>query len=73
MYRNTCGATPGLDTPERLATLSARAALAGITLYKTTVDQDRPCYVVSRWALVRQLDSLDAAEQWLDQVMGVKK
>jgi hypothetical protein len=61
-------------TPDqkRLATLRARAALAGVTLYQSTTDTGQPCYIVSRWALTRQLESLDAAEHWLDQVTGVK-
>jgi hypothetical protein len=55
----------------RLATLRARAALAGVTLYPTT-ENGKPVYIVSRWYLTRQLDSLDAAEKWLDLVTGVQ-
>lgn len=57
---------------KRLATATARAALAGVTLHATTDDTDRRVYVVSRWALTRTLDGLDAVEQWLDQVTGQK-
>jgi hypothetical protein len=71
MHRNTHGDTPGLDTSKRLAILRARAALAGVTLYATTDDHGQPCYIVSRWNLTRQLDDLDAAEQWLEKVSGV--
>lgn len=70
MLRNTCGETPGIDTSERLANLRARAAMAGVTLHAPTADKGQPCYIVSRWNLTRQFDSLDAAEQWLDMVSG---
>lgn len=55
-----------------LATLRARAALAGVTLYAIENDHGKTVYIVSKWALTRQLDSLDAAENWLDLVTGVK-
>jgi hypothetical protein len=64
-------APPG-DDGKLLATLRARAALAGITLYESTDDRDDRTYVVSRWALTRQLDSLDAVAAWLDQVTGAR-
>ena len=62
-------------TPEkkRLATLRARAAMAGVQLHVYgDEDTGQTVYLVSRWALTRQLESLDAAEAWLTQVTGVK-
>ena len=58
---------------QRLATLRARAAMANVQFHCF----DDECtgatiYVVSRWAMTRQLESLDAAEKWLDLVTGVK-
>lgn len=72
-----------LDTPEaaylnqhpdskRFTTLRARAALAGLVLYQSTDDKGRTVYVVSRWALTKLLDTLDATEIWLDAVTGVR-
>lgn len=55
---------------KRFATLRARAALSGVTLYAIEGDFGKTIYVVSRWALTKQLDSMDAAEAWLDQVTG---
>lgn len=51
---------------KRLATLTARAALAGVTLTTTDDDSGQRVYIVSRWALTRALPSLDAMEQWLN-------
>jgi hypothetical protein len=51
-----------------LATLRARAALAGVTLYAIDDDRGKPVFIVSRWELTRQLDSLDAVEAWLNLV-----
>jgi len=58
------------DDPKRLATLKARCALAGVALIESTDDRDRPVFVVSRWAMCRQLDSLEAVERWLVMVTG---
>lgn len=55
---------------KRLATLRARAALAGITLHVMEGDAGRPQYIVSRWALTKALDSLEDLQAWLDRVGG---
>jgi len=57
---------------KRLATLKARFALAGITLCAIENDHGETVYIVSRWALTRELESLDAVEAWLTQVTGVQ-
>ncbi|MCB2001695.1 MAG: hypothetical protein KDH18_03345 [Rhodoferax sp.] len=41
-----------------------------MTLIPSTDDRDRRVYIVSRWAMCRQLDSLEAVEQWLEMVTG---
>lgn len=61
------------QTPEaakRFATLQARAALGGVTLYAQANDAGRTEYIVTRWHLTRQLEDLDAVERWLGKVMG---
>lgn len=52
------------------ATLQARAALAGVTLYDIDGDFGTPVYVCSRWALTKSFDDLAAVEAWLDRVDG---
>lgn len=70
--QNTINAADSTLDQERLATLRARAALAGVTMYEARDANGKAVYVVSRWALTRQLDGLDAAEAWLAQVTGVR-
>lgn len=57
-------------TAKRFATLRARAAIAGVTLYAIENDHGAPRYIVSRWNLTRELSSLDAVERWLDLTTG---
>ncbi len=65
----TPGIKPACDT-KRLANLKARAALAGVTLH-TAIENGVMIYIVSRWYLTKVLDTIGAAESWLDQVTGV--
>lgn len=60
----------GEDTGKRFNTLQARAALAGVALAAIEDDAGRPAYVVTRWALTRQLSDLDSVERWMDQLTG---
>ncbi len=59
-------------TPEqkRLATLTARAALAGVVLHAIENDYGATVYIVTRWAMTRELADLNAVEAWLDRVTG---
>lgn len=57
---------------KRLATLCARAALAGITLHHIEGDFVPNVFIVSKWALTREFTDLDAVEKWLDLVTGRK-
>jgi len=55
---------------KRLATLTARCALAGTTLNPIEDDHGKIAYVVSRLALTRELADLDTVECWLVMVTG---
>lgn len=52
------------------ADVIAPAALAGVAVTPTEDDRGRRVYVVSRWAMARQCDTLDEVRQLLLQ-MGV--
>lgn len=64
----TDGTASQADTAKRLATLRARAALAGVQLFTIDGDNGRPLYVVTRWALTRSFDELEAIATWLDLI-----
>lgn len=53
-------------------TLRARCALAGITLHQIETDYGKRAFIVSRWALTRELADLEAVGAWLEKVSGVK-
>ena len=55
---------------KQLATLRARAALAGIALNAIEDDYGSTVFIVSRWAMTRQIDTLEAVADWLDSVTG---
>ena len=54
------------DDTKRLETLKARAARCGVAL----LADGTPRYLVTRWGLTRELDSLGAVEAWIDRVSG---
>lgn len=54
------------------ATVQARCALAGVSLHQLENDRGDVVFIVSRWALTRELADLDAVASWLDRVLGVK-
>lgn len=59
-------------TPEkRLSNLRARAALDGVVLHAIEGDFGATIFIFSKWAMTRQLDSIEAAERWLAGVTGV--
>jgi len=60
------------DRAKQLATLTARCALAGITLTEATNDQGSPVFRVSQWAQCRQFDSLQEVAAWLSHVRGTR-
>ena len=55
---------------KQLATLRARAALAGIAMNAIEDDSGSIVYIVSRWEMTRQIDNLEAVADWLDSVTG---
>ena len=75
-YANLKTDSASLTTAENLgkqyATLQARCALAGVTLYPLENDHGNTVYIVSRWALTRELTDLNAVSAWLDKVTGVQ-
>lgn len=56
---------------KQYATLRARCALAGVTLHQIENDYGKTVYIVSRWALCRELSDLESVAAWLDCVTGV--
>lgn len=60
------------NTQKQLATLRARCALAGVTLHQIENDHGKTVYIVSKWALTRELADLDAVSAWLEKVTGVR-
>jgi hypothetical protein len=51
-----------------IATLKARAALAEVALHVTVDDAGAPLFIVSKWAMTRQLHSLDELQAFLRQI-----
>lgn len=63
-------ATASTVDPKVFATLQARCALLGVALQRSTDDAGREVFIVSKWALCRQLDTPAAVERFLRQVGG---
>ena len=61
-----------INTQKQLATLRARCALAGVTLHALENDHGKTVYIVSRWALTRELADLESVAAWLKKVTGVR-
>lgn len=63
-------------TPDQtnLTRLRAKASEVGVQIYAfDDEDTGKTVFVVSRWNLTRQLDSLNSIEKWLDRVAGVSQ
>ena len=58
--------------PKRFATAQALAAFNGITLHKLDGDGGLPIFITTRWAMTKQLDTLDEVDAWLLRVIGKK-
>lgn len=52
------------------ANLRARCTLAGIVLSAIENDHGKTVYIVSKWALTRELPDLEAVSSWLQKVTG---
>lgn len=60
---------PRLDD-KTYATLQARAALAGVSLVRSTDERGQEVFVISKWAMCRQLDTVESVEQLLARMSG---
>jgi hypothetical protein len=69
MNADYSAASPETQT-KRLATLTARAALVGVTLHRIEGDFLPEVFIVSRWAMTREFTDMDALEAWLNRVTG---
>ena len=69
---NTLTVAPAKNLDKQYATQQARCALAGVSLHRLENDHGNTVYIVSRWALTRELPDLDAVSAWLDRVTGVQ-
>lgn len=61
-----------LAEEKRFATLAARYALAGHSLIRSQPGEGLAPYYCTRWGYLRPLQSLDGAEQFLEQIAGKK-
>ena len=59
------------DTEKRLATLTAQLAMRGFVLARSKDDRGGPLYVISKWALTRQLHSLPELEAFVQDACGL--
>lgn len=57
---------------KRFHNARARAALQSVTLYRFEDGRGIERFLVSRWALSRELPDLAAVEAWLDRLEGRK-
>lgn len=55
---------------KQFETLRAECALAGVALVASHDEHNRTVYVVSRWALTKELPDLEAVRAWLVRVRG---
>ena len=72
MNQVAVNASQAAEPDKRFETLRAQCALAGVTLHRFQADGDRAVFIVTRWALTRQLDTLDDVAEWLERVSGRK-
>ena len=52
------------DADKRFATIRAELALKGFALVRGEDDAGRPLFIVSRWALTRQLNGMPELEKF---------
>jgi hypothetical protein len=55
---------------KRFATSRARMALLGGTLHRIEDDRGAEVFILTKWALTRELQSIDDVEAWLDRAEG---
>ena len=69
---NAAIVAPAENLGKPFANLRARCALAGIVLSAIENDHGKTVYIVSKWALTRELPDLESVSAWLQKVTGVK-
>lgn len=57
---------------KRFATLAAQYALTGHSLIRSQPGEGKSPYYCTRWGYLRPVQSLDSAEQLLEQIAGKK-
>ena len=70
MATANCADALRLIERKRFNTLQAAAALSGITLHQLEDDHGAPIYIATRWAMTKQLSTLDEVALWLERVTG---
>lgn len=60
---------PRLDD-KAFATLQAKAALVGVSLVRSKDERGQEVFVISKWAMCRQLDTVESVEQLLARISG---
>jgi hypothetical protein len=55
-----------------METLRVKAALSSHILHAIEGDNGDALYIFSKWAQVRQLESIERAELWLSHVAGIQ-
>lgn len=58
------------DMDKEFSRLRAEFAFQKTLFYRTRADDGQVVYFASRWGLIREFDSLDAAEAFLLQIGG---
>jgi hypothetical protein len=56
--------------PKVFATLQAKAALLGVSLVRSTDEHGREVFIVSKWAMTRELSSAHDVERLLGRIGG---
>jgi hypothetical protein len=58
--------------PKAVATLKAKAALCGVTLYHLDSDDGGALFVASKWAMTKQMGSVGEVEEFLKRIGSSK-
>lgn len=56
--------------PKTVATLKARAALAGVVLHTLEDDAGMPLFIATKWSLTKQMGTVDEVEHFLQRIGG---
>lgn len=56
--------------PKAVATLTARAALAGVVLHTVEDDAGNPLFIATKWSLTRQMGTVAEVDEFLQRLGG---